>query len=168
MFWKPALSLPLCPTMLFSVGREFYFGSSLQRVLQTLFRHFIPCVILVSPRKSFITNSICSENCFPFKQPKLVGWETTSKRSGISAGSGNSVLAGCLAGQQACFFICLIEGFDHGDKQLKNDCKEGYLLKEGQWLHVSRALFPFFGCFCSIKEWKSLLFLIKKIIISVI
>lgn len=82
-------------------------GFSLQRVLQTLFRHFIPCVIPVSPRKCFITNSICSENCFPFKQPKPVGWETTSKWSGISAGSGNSVLAACLAGQQACFFIWL-------------------------------------------------------------
>lgn len=45
----------------------------LQCVLQTLFLHFIPCVILVSPRKSFITNSICSENYFPFKQPKPVG-----------------------------------------------------------------------------------------------
>lgn len=124
----------------------------LQCVLQTpLFRYFIPCVIRVSPRKSFITNSICSENCFPFK-PKPVGWETTSKRSGISIGSGNSVLAGCLAGQQVCFFICLTEGFDHGDKQLKNACKERYLLKEGQWLRISRALFILFGCFCSIKE----------------
>lgn len=143
-------------------------ASSLQRVLQTLFHHFIPCVILVSPERRFITNSICSENCFPFKQPKPVGWETTSKRSGISAGSGNSVLAGCLAGQQAYFFICLIEGFDHGDKQLKNACKESYLLEEGQWLHTSRALFTLFGCFWGIKELKNLLVLIKEIVISVI
>lgn len=43
----------------------------LQRVLQTLFRHFIPCVILVSPRKCFITNSICSENYFPSNSRSL-------------------------------------------------------------------------------------------------
>lgn len=72
-------------------------GSSLQCVLQTLFRCFIPFAILVSPRKSFITNSICSENCFAFKQPKPVGWEATSKRSSICAGSGNSVLAGLFS-----------------------------------------------------------------------
>jgi len=54
-------------------------GSNLQHVLQTQFHHFVPCVILVSPRKHFITNSICSENCFPFKQRKPVGGETTSK-----------------------------------------------------------------------------------------
>lgn len=76
MFWKAMLSLPLCPTMLFFLsGKGILLGEVqlLQRVLQTLFHHFIPCVILVSPRKSFITNSICSENYFPFKQPKPVG-----------------------------------------------------------------------------------------------
>lgn len=130
MFWKAMLSLPLCPTMLFFLsGKGILLGEVqlLQRVLQTLFHHFIPCVILVSPRKSFITNSICSENYFPFKQPKPVGWETTCKWSGISSGRGNSVLAHCLSDQQACFFICLTEGFDHRDKQLKNVCRERFL-----------------------------------------
>lgn len=87
-FWK-AVNFQFAPPCCFQWEGNSE-GLSLQHVLQTLFRHFIPCVILVSPRKCVITNSICSENCFPFKQPKPVGWETAFKRSGISARSGNS------------------------------------------------------------------------------
>lgn len=166
---------PFCPTMLFFLsGKGILLGvvQVLQGVLQTLFLHFIPCVILVSPRKSFITNSICSENYFPFKQPKPVGWETTSKWSGISPGRGNSVLAHCLSGQQTYFFICLTEGFDHGDKQVKIVCKESYLPR-GQWLHIPRGLLTLIShdswsdVFDILKSEKNLLFPVKKIILCV-